>query len=1035
MLRVFPKPVHPSPRPPRPQKRLTILGADEIEALYGLPRFTPDERREYFAFSATDLTALAPLHSLHSRLYAMLQLGYFRACHQFFVFRLHEVADDARYLQALYFPSLPASFLARTLSKVTRFKQQRLILALCQYRFCDAQARRQLQTKAQHAARVSSKPVYLLRVLLQYLEEHRIVAPGYRWLQGMIGHTLTQEQARVSALLQQHLTTADHQALQVLLADAPGLYALTQLKQDPRDFRYQDIQRELRRRAQLQALYAVAQRLLPALAISNESVSYYASLVSYYSVYKLKRFKTGPVALYLLCFVSHRYQRLHDHLFNSLLHHVRRYTDEAKEAAEARVAAYRLEGNQNLHKAGQVLKLFTDSHIAAHTPFAEVQATAFDILPRPQLDFIAEHIATDARFDETAFHWEHIDVLAPQFKRHLRPLLLAVDFGISASHTPLREAVEFLQATFRKGQTLGHVPLARVPLHFIPEATKRYLYSQHSHNDRQLLPNRYEFLVYRLLRNGLESGDVFCRESVCFRSFEDDLLDDQRWQQKEQLVLDSGLSLLRQPIQEHLAALELRLETRLAEVNQRIASGENSSVQLNSRNPQGRWTLQYPQSEEPTNHPFFNALRQVDISQVLAFVHQQCHFLAAFDHVVGRYVKHPVDAHALTACLIAWGTNMGLGKMGEISDLSYQTLATTSENFLRLETLRAANDLISNATATLPIFHHYDIGGTVHSSSDGQKFETRLPTINARHSPKYFGLHKGVVAYTVVANHIPINARIIGANEHESHYVFDLLFNNTSAIHPEVHSTDTHGTNEVNFALLHLFGYQFAPRYRDFYDKVRTTLYGFQSPQQYTTGVLRPIRKINTALIIEDWEQIQRILVSLALKTTTQSIIVGKLSAYARKNQTRRALWEYDNIIRSLYLLEYLDSPALRQQVQRALNRGESYHQLRRAVAYANFGKLRFRTEYDQHLWGECSRLLTNAIIYYNATILSSLLAYKETHGDTEGVALLARVSPVAWQHINWYGRYEFRKQLEAINMTAIIQALTQIPVPHTSTG
>ena len=29
---------------------------------------------------------------------------------------------------------------------------------------------------------------------------------------------------------------------------------------------------------------------------------------------------------------------------------------------------------------------------------------------------------------------------------------------------------------------------------------------------------------------------------------------------------------------------------------------------------------------------------------------------------------------------------------------------------------------------------------------------------------------------------------------------------NTSDIQPEVHSTDTHGTNAVNFAILHLFG-------------------------------------------------------------------------------------------------------------------------------------------------------------------------------------------------------------------------------------
>jgi TnpA family transposase len=124
-----------------------------------------------------------------------------------------------------------------------------------------------------------------------------------------------------------------------------------------------------------------------------------------------------------------------------------------------------------------------------------------------------------------------------------------------------------------------------------------------------------------------------------------------------------------------------------------------------------------------------------------------------------------------------------------------------------------------------------------------------------------------------VANHVPVNALIIGANEHESHYVFDLLFNNTTEIQPEIHSTDTHGTNEVNFALLHLFGYQFAPRYRDIQTKMRETLYGFQHPTQYGAMLLKPIRKLNTRLIVEEWENLQRIFVSLALKTTTQHII------------------------------------------------------------------------------------------------------------------------------------------------------------------
>src|SRR6266480_3860465 len=228
---------------------------------------------------------------------------------------------------------------------------------------------------------------------------------------------------------------------------------------------------------------------------------------------------------------------------------------------------------------------------------------------------------------------------------------------------------------------------------------------------------------------------------------------------------------------------------------------------------------------------------------------------------------------------------------------------------------------------------------------------------------------------------------------------YDILFNNTTDIQPVIHSTDTHGTNEVNFAILHLFGYQFAPRYRDIYDKVGEALYGFQHPSQYEeTWVLKPIRKINTALIVAEWENIQRIMVSLARKTTTQHIIVRKLSAYLRKNKTRRALWEYDNIIRSLYLLEYIDSPPLRQHVQQALNRGESYHQLRRAVSYANFGKLRFKTEQEQHIWGECARLITNCILYYNTAILSRLLAYHEQTGNSQGVYLLKHVSPIAWQ-------------------------------------
>jgi hypothetical protein len=104
-------------------------------------------------------------------------------------------------------------------------------------------------------------------------------------------------------------------------------------------------------------------------------------------------------------------------------------------------------------------------------------------------------------------------------------------------------------------------------------------------------------------------------------------------------------------------------------------------------------------------------------------------------------------------------------------------------------------------------------------------------------------------------------------------------------------------------------------------------------------------------------------------------------------------------------------------------------------VSYANFGKLRFRNEDDQQLWQECSRLITNSIIFYNTAILSRLWAYKEAAGDATGAALITQISPIAWQHINFYGRYEFTKGPEPINLDAIVEALAQCPIVSVEEG
>jgi hypothetical protein len=375
------------------QKRLRILSQTEIETLYGRPRFTQDEQIEYFTLSPAEKELLRDLRAENTQCYFILQLGYFKAKQMFFSFEFHEVQEDVQYILAQYFPHTQIDALS-AVNKRTHLRHRATILDLYKYRICDEEERQKLALKAQQAATVCSKPVYIFRQLLDYLGEQRIVVPGYSSMQDIIGNALTYEQNRLRTIMGEQLKEDAVIALKALLDDAQGLYEITLLKREPKDFTLGEIKREIERGAQIRHLYDLGQRVLPLLAISNESIIYYASLVTYYSVFRLKQLDERMVYIYLLCFVYHRYQRLNDNLIKCLLAKVREYIDEAKEAAKEQVYAYRTEANQNLEKAGHVLKLFTDDSLAEDLLFQTVQAIAFSILDRQALERVADHITT-----------------------------------------------------------------------------------------------------------------------------------------------------------------------------------------------------------------------------------------------------------------------------------------------------------------------------------------------------------------------------------------------------------------------------------------------------------------------------------------------------------------------------------------------------------------------------------------------------------------------------------------------------------------
>ncbi|MCB1795407.1 MAG: Tn3 family transposase [Candidatus Competibacteraceae bacterium] len=112
----------------------------------------------------------------------------------------------------------------------------------------------------------------------------------------------------------------------------------------------------------------------------------------------------------------------------------------------------------------------------------------------------------------------------------------------------------------------------------------------------------------------------------------------------------------------------------------------------------------------------------------------------------------------------------------------------------------------------------------------------------------------------------------------------------------------------------------------------------------------------------------------------------------------------------------------MQRNVHRSQNRIEAYHQLRAALAQIGGRKqLIGRTDLEVAIRNECGRLLANVVIAYNSILLSALLDRYQAAGNLKAIALLKRISPVAWQHIHFLGQYTFRSHAHPINLEALL--------------
>ena len=240
-----------------------------------------------------------------------------------------------------------------------------------------------------------------------------------------------------------------------------------------------------------------------------------------------------------------------------------------------------------------------------------------------------------------------------------------------------------------------------------------------------------------------------------------------------------------------------------------------------------------------------------------------------------------------------------------------------------------------------------------------------------------------------------VGGYLIGAHEYEAHHVFDIWYRNTSDIMPTAITGDMHSVNKANFVILYWFGPRFEPRFTKLNDQLKE-LYCTDDPALYEKFLIRPVGQADLTVIVDEKPNMDQIVATLGLKEMTQGSLIRKLCTYTTSNPTRRAIFEFDKIVRSIYTLRYLRDPQLERNVHRSQNRIESYHQLRSTIAQVGGKKeLTGRTDIEIEISNQCARLIANAIIYYHSAILSHLLTKCEA---TYSWACL--MSAICWRSV-----------------------------------
>ena len=177
----------------------------------------------------------------------------------------------------------------------------------------------------------------------------------------------------------------------------------------------------------------------------------------------------------------------------------------------------------------------------------------------------------------------------------------------------------------------------------------------------------------------------------------------------------------------------------------------------------------------------------------------------------------------------------------------------------------------------------------------------------------------------------------MSATNHEAPYVLDGLLHHGTLLKIDTHYTDTGGASDHVFILCALLGFCFCPRLRDLPDR-KLACIALASTYPFLEPLLG--QRIKADVIREHWSEIIRLVASLKAGIVAPSLMLRKLAAYRRHNQLDLALQELGRIERTLFMLDWLESPELRRRCHAGLNKSEQRHFLAQVICTFKQGRI-----------------------------------------------------------------------------------------------